>query len=432
MNASQNTFANRWGEKYIFNIAEYNRKKNKNYSHSNIISSPPVVSTLMQIFLNNIGVHDILPEYMTRHGGVLYGGNSSGSTVTNTPNTIGISDIKQNANTLISNVYDVGKYQISASDSVVISTKDKLDNYVGINFPALTDSKTTQVIPVKTTIPNSSVSHAGSSYYVRTEVLPSIVTLSPDSTIIAQQTNDEIPLEINFNIKEILPVQVQQDSIPDRSDIENSTKDIAVFENIPITEYSKIDISIETSTSSSQNTIPQPIEIEVKVTNEYDNIFSETTLYKVLPSISPYPVVIQGSDQSVGGSSGGIDGGGIGNNSGSTTIPETGQSSIQPIDIESLIEEIRNEISTSGLRSNFKNRYLLKLKSIEKNYKSPLASKKRQARSYTDSTAISLASIIKDLNRPRFLYYRGGMSKPETSFLYSRFMKLSNAFQGLP
>jgi hypothetical protein len=431
LNTLQNASTKRWGEKYIFNIAEYNRKKNKNYSHSNIISSPPVVSTLMQIFLNNIGVHDVLPEYMTRHGGVLYGGNSSGSTAPDAPDTIGISEIKQNANTLISNVYDVEKYQISASDSVVISTKDKLDNYVGINFPALTDSKTTQVIPVKTTIPNSSVSHIGSAYYVRTEVLPSTVTLSPDSTMISQQADNEVPLEIDFRIKEFLPIQVQQDSIPNKTDIENSTKDIAVFENIPITEYSKIDISIESSTSSPQNTTPQPIEIEMKVTNVYDNIFSETILYKVSPSISSYPVLVQTPDQSESGSSEVGGNGGTGNNNGSTTISETGQSFIQPIDIENLIEIIRSEISTSGLRSNFKNRYLLKLKSIEKNYKSPLASKKRQARSYTDSTTISLASIIKDLNRPRFLYYRGGMNKPEASFLYSRFVKLSNAFQSL-
>jgi hypothetical protein len=93
-----------------------------------------------------------------------------------------------------------------------------------------------------------------------------------------------------------------------------------------------------------------------------------------------------------------------------------------------LIESIRATIQGSRLRTNFKQRYLLKLSAIRKNCSPLPEATNRIAKTYSRDTTVSLAAIIKDLNRTRALYYKGGMSKPEAAFLYSQFSKLSRAF----
>jgi hypothetical protein len=72
----QNEYSqNRWGEKYVINIGEYNRKHVSGFSHSTLVSSPPVVSLLSRIITNSIDSPG-LPTYVTKHGGVRSSVNS--------------------------------------------------------------------------------------------------------------------------------------------------------------------------------------------------------------------------------------------------------------------------------------------------------------------------------------------------------------------
>ncbi|MBP6974743.1 MAG: hypothetical protein KBB54_02245 [Candidatus Pacebacteria bacterium] len=395
----------RWGEKYMFNIAEYNRKNSKNYSHANIVSAPPVISTLMQIMLQTVGSY-ALPQYIVGYGGVRLGGNGQAGTSTSIVGGVDTS----------SDTYTHKKYQLSTSDAVFISTKDTLGNVSGVHFPALSTmtstrtSKTPQIVPVQNSAPNSNISHVGSTYYLQTENLPSSVTLKPDP-IVSEATS---PVLIDFKIKEI--ETIPGGSLGGSTSVSTTTeKVIASFEQIPITEYSTVEVKIDLASTT---------QVEMKVTDRYEDIYVQTMTYIVTPQSSPN-ALLQGTDTSTGGSSG----------TGSTTVGgggspvgggggQTGGS----IDIVYLTNLIRTEIQKSGLRLNFKQRYILKLNTIEKNYKLLIESKKRLARLYAKDTTASLLAIIKDLNRSRALYYRGGMRKSEAAFLYSQFSRLSRAF----
>jgi hypothetical protein len=117
----------RWGEKYIFNIAEYNRKNAKNYSHASIISASPVVSTLVQIMLNNIGEY-VLPAYITRHGGIRMGGSGGSQTSSGQTEHGGVIVSTSTSSIALADIIKNKKYEISASDAVLISAKDPLGN----------------------------------------------------------------------------------------------------------------------------------------------------------------------------------------------------------------------------------------------------------------------------------------------------------------
>ncbi|MCF7865701.1 MAG: hypothetical protein K9M11_04330 [Candidatus Pacebacteria bacterium] len=395
----------RWGEKYIFNLGEYNRKNNKNYTHANIISTPPIISTLMQIMLNNIGQYSI-PAYMTKHGGGRMGGDVSlGEGGENTSITID--------NSILSDVYGDSKYRISASDILLMSAKDKYENKVGIYFPLINPEEGTNtkvsvsdIQPIKNSLPNSNFSHVGESYYINSETLPSSVYLKPNQGLIDTVQSagfilDEI--KINFKIEQILPPSGLLDS--DGSINQNAQSGsivLASFENIPITAYSSVEVRIDNSSSTAG--LPT---VEMRVTNEYAGVYSNTVIYEVNQQYS------------------------TSTNVGSPTNSTNQVSYIQdnePVDILYLISLIRIEIQKSGIRANFKQRYLLKLNAIEKNYKISTESKIRLAKLYSRDTTISLGSIIKDLNRRKSLYYKGGMTRSEAAFLYTQFAQLSRAF----
>jgi hypothetical protein len=420
----------RWGYKFIFNIAEYNRKNNKNYGHSNIISSAPVISTLLQILLNNIDSYSV-PVYVTRYGGERGGtGESSGtneSSGSSSPTSNTGSGSFSQGDSMFTEIYQNKKYRISASDVVLMSAKDSFGNVVGVNFPLLVNSDKSQnkpsiiqfsdIIPIKNTSPNSTFSHVGDSYYISTETLPTQVLLKPDQSVLSTinsstSTNSTgiISTEINFKIEE-----VSHSSNTNTQNTQASSTIIASFENIPITEYSDIVVSIPGGVTSGSNNSDDS-HIEMHVTEQYDGVYSNTIIYT--PN---YPSTLNTSGQSSNQITNQLTNQIV---YGQTSSAQTGGS----IDIVYLIGMIRAEIQKSGLRKNFKQRYILRLNTIEKNYKSTLESKKRLARISAKDTTASLTAIIKDLNRMKSLYYRGGMTKPEAAFLYSQFFKLSRAF----
>lgn len=411
----------RWGEKFAFNIAEYNRKNNKNYSHANIVSSPPVISLLMQIVMGTIGEYT-LPTYITAHGGKRMGGEGvllGGVASVITSNQNALQGLEQHK-----------RYQISASDAVFISSKDIVGDVIGMNFSLMSSltntatnsniskiqtSQSSQIIPIKNTSPNSDVSHVGSSYYIHTEVLPIQMNLQPD--LVVQENS------FNLAIREVTPISSPSGSngVVSQTEIGSSTSStIALFQDIPITEYSNITV-ITSNTGTS--TI-----FEMNVVDTYDDVFTSTSTYVVDTSVSPNAFLSSQGSQSVWlptdsqNDTGGVLGGnGSGAGSGNVTLGGS-------IDIGYLITLIKSEIQSSGVRTNFKQRYLLKLSAIEKNYKSLIESKKRVARISARDITLSLAAIVKDLSRSRALNYTGGMKRAEASFLYMQFSRISRAF----
>ena len=383
------TQGGRWGEKYIFDIGEYNRKNAKNYGHANIVSSPPVISTLMQIFMNTVGEY-VLPAYITKHGGMRMGGSetSSGSSAS--------------SNAISNNSVSRKRYQISTSDTVLISGKNTLGQIVGTPFSlistnTLTNSKS-QILPIVNTAPNSDMSHFGGSYYIHTETLPSTLNIVPDRTVSQS--------EFNLVIKEISPIVLTSNQTQSQNQLQDQTKIIASFENISITEYSTVEVKIDPASTT---------QAQMVVTDVYDDVYTNTATYIVtsLGSGSPSAVLVNPASFN-------------NTNNGNTQSAQVGQGG--SVDIVYLIGLIRTEIQKSGVRVNFKQRYLLKLNTIEKNYKSLNESKKSIAKKYSKETTASLVAILKDLQRSRSLYYRGGMRKSEAAFLYIQFSKLSRAF----
>lgn len=466
----------RWGEKFIFNIAEYNRKNNKNYGHSNIISSSPVISILLQILLNNIDSYSV-PAYITRYGGIRGGesvtssDSASNSTSNNTLNNTLNDENNVQTGSIPTGVYKNKKYKISASDIVLMSAKDQLGNVVGVNFPALvvyaknkagnnsqgtptvspsallsTSISSSDIIPTKNTFPNSTFSHVGDSYYISTEALPTQVVLKPDQAVFSTVTGavdsssppsvddiGTITANLNFKIEEILP---PNDLNPNSLvNLQSSSILIASFENIPVTEYSNIEVMIpEGLSTGGTNNLNDPSnsnnpnnsggsKIEMKVTEKYEGVHSNTTVYTAMypPQSSSGQLSNQSSNQQSGYPSDQPTNQIV---FGQTVSAQGGGS----IDIAYLIGFIRAEIQKSGLRKNFKNRYVLKLNTVEKNYKSMNEKKKSLSKVYARDITASLAAIIKDQNRVKALYYRGGMTRPEAAFLHSQFSKLSKAF----
>jgi hypothetical protein len=316
------------------------------------------------------------------------------------------------------------RYQISASDVVLISGKDAIGKFVGMNFSlinqfgSISKTQSAQIIPTKNTSPNSDISHVGSSYSMHTESLPVNLNLQPDPAIQSSS--------FNLAIREMVSSSLTS-SVGSQNEIGSTTvSTIASFQNIPITEYSNI-------TVHTSNTATSTI-FEMSVVDMYDDVFTSTSTYIVDTSVSPNAVLSsQGSQGSLlptdlqngtgGATGGGTNSSGIGNNSGNANSAVGGS-----IDIGYLISLIKVEIQNSGVRANFKQRYILKLNAIEKNYKSLIESKKRVARITARDTTASLALIVKDLSRSRALNYTGGMKKAEASFLYMQFTRISRAF----
>lgn len=390
------TQGGRWGEKYIFNMSEYNRKNAKNYSHGNMTSSPPVISTFMQIVMNTIGEY-ALPTYITKYGGVRMGGSGTSSGSTGSSGSLGLSNILSKTDVLHK------RYQISISDSVLISGKNTLGQVVGVPLSLLRINSKSQILPVANTSPNSDMSHFGGSYYIHSEALPSSLNIAPDPV--------KLSSEFSLVIKEITPIveNSNQNQTQPSNQTQAQTQIIASFENIPITEYSTVEVKIDPASST---------QVQMVVTDTYDNVYTNTTTYIVasLSSGSPNAVLVN----PVGANSvNNVNNGNLGNS-------QTGQGG--SIDIVYLVGLIRAEIQRSGVRANFKQRYILKLNTIEKNYKSLIESKKSIAKKSSKETTASLVAILKDLQRSRAFYYRGGMRKSEAAFLYSQFLRLSRAF----
>lgn len=386
----------RWGEKYIFNIAEYNRKDNKNYSHANVISAPPVISTIMQMVMNSIGEYP-LPNYITSHGGKRMGGNgliSSGSYASN---------VDSNQSTL-QNLGRDKKYQISVSDTVAISGLDEMKKSIGMDFALINNLDSAigrQIIPTKNTSPNSTMSHVGGSFYIHTESLPTDmnINLMPGSV----SSNSSFDL----NIQEIIPIAVSSSTVNQNGSISNNISTIASFKDIPITEYSNV--IVQTSITATSTVF------KMNIVDTYNDIFTSTSTYIVDTSISSNAVLITQGAQ----------------DSGYSTNQSNGTPNQTPsgfIDVSYLISRIKTEIQNSGVRSNFKQRYIIRLASIEKNYNSTIESRKLLARKTARNTTQSLGQIIKDLSRSKALNYTGGMKRAEAVFLYSQFFRISRAF----
>lgn len=384
----------RWGEKYVFNIGEYNRRSTANYSHANITSAPPVISTFMQIIMNTIGEYG-LPTYITKHGGERVGGSGM------TNGEASPSGSSTASNQLLMTDVLHKKYQIETSDSVLISGKNTLGHVMGVPFSLVSTANASinsksQILPIVNTSPNSDMSHFGNSYYIHTETLPNTLNIAPDRT--SSQS------EFSLVIKEITPVVQNSTQTLSQNETQTETKIIASFDNIPITEYSTVEVKIDPASTT---------QAQMVVTDTYDDVYINTTTYIVISSSSPNAVLVNPV------STNGIDNGNFGS-------PQIGQSG--SVDIVYLIGLIRAEIQKSGVRANFKQRYILKLNTIEKNYKSLVKSKRLIAKKYSKETTASLIAILKDLQRSRSLYYRGGMRKSEVAFLYAQFSKLSQAF----
>ncbi len=216
--------------------------------------------------------------------------------------------------------------------------------------------------------------------------------------------------EFSLVIKEIKPIE-DQDSTQTSNQNQTETKIIASFENIPITEYSTVEVKIDPASTTQMQMI---------VTDTYDDVYTNTVTYVVtsLSSGSPNAVLVNPTNTDSANNF----------NGGNSQSPQTGQGG--SVDIVYLVGQIRTEIQKSGVRSNFKQRYILKLNTIEKNYKSLTESKRLIAKKHSKETTASLVAILKDLQRSRSLYYRGGMRKSEAAFLYSQFLRLSQAFGG--
>ncbi len=419
----------RWGEKYIFNIGEYNRKNATNYGHANIVSTPPVISSILQIVMNTIGDY-VLPAYMSKHGGIRMGGSGSFAVSSETPvEVLGDSS---------SNILHK-KYQISVSDSVLISARDTQNHIAGVPFSLISPTpiyssnnqvqkklSTSQILPVINLVSNSDMSQFGNAYYVHTETLPSELGVipNPNSEVFTNLSSKDFSIdnspEFNLAIREITPIVLATSSTSGDSSVPNfsvrtETNLIVSFENIPITEYSTVEVKIDVSSTT---------QVQMIVTDTYEDVYTNTVQY----SANFGETVQGGTGDSVQSNTSGQSAGVGGENVGENVSDADGGTVTEEVNIEHLIGLIRTEIQRSGVRVNFKQRYLLKLNTIERNYNLATESKKLLAKRYSKDTAVSLAAIIKDMQRSRSLYYRGGMRKSEAAFLYSQFLRLSRAF----
>ncbi len=376
----------RLGDLYFFKMNEFNSDMNKNYSHMNIVSAKPVVELMMQMMLGNVGYYN-LPKYITHNQGSRYVGISQGQ------NTSSFDKF----------------YEVQSSDSAYITTRDSAGNLVGIpaNVNTAQNQSQNQVqdsinmdhVRVENSSPNSTVGQVGDTYIVSQSNLPQEIKLIPKQT-------DETISHVDIEVK-----SVQIDMVND-TEIKNQ---IFYFENIPMTEYSTIDIQVNQAvvgavTSGAISIDPPAV---LTVINSIGNVFQNTeTYYPSTVGGQAYIAPVQTS----------------GNSQNQSIYSQTNGGGI---DILFLIESIRADIQKSSLRANFKQRYLLKLKSVEAYIKAAKATqieaKMRTAAKYANGITVSLLAIIKDLNRYRSFYYRGGMNKAEAVFLYSEFIRLSQA-----
>lgn len=392
---SGNTEA-RWGDKYVFNMNLYNADKNKNYSHANIISADPVVSFIMQVITDNIGYFQ-LPKYIIHYGGSRYeNGNISPIVALNISQSFPADGGSSNKPT----------YIIHASDTLNVSAVDVLDNKVGVVIGPLDTNSDS--VPVNNTSPNSSYGYFGNSSYTLLEHAPQTIHATPvhipEAVIPIDIVVEKLPPEDYTHI----PVNMTSETI---SATPPAPDPIFSFEGIPVNEYTDIEVRVDLSSSTPAILV---------ATENIDNVYTETKTY--------LPTSIGGAEQP-----GNILINSMGGGTNSTQVMGSGhpQTAGGFADIQFIINSIRGAITKSSLRTNFKNRYLLKLKTIETYNKSTVEKTRTLARKASKETGQSLLTIIKELGKSRPLYYRGGLTRGEAIFLYSQFSKLMVAYGDL-
>lgn len=394
----------KWGDKYIFDMSNYNSDNSKNFSHANIISSDPVISTLMQMLLDNIGKYQ-LPKYISHYGG-------------------------SRINLFNQVAHSVSKptYVLSSSEDLNINMRDAAGNTAGANLDYLNELKKSagdssgsmygnsntnlqEFIPTQNTSPNSSYGSVGESAVLTSEYLPTEVhAIAGVSLQNNAQTNPVVYTDISLiKIEPETNTGTNAGAVLD--DGQNIRHEDVIFEfkDIPVTENTHIEIKIDNASTSnpmnegnSSSSIQAVLTITDIVNGEVGvkTTFSSTGGGSIVNSLNPANIAGMSSVSMVGGF----------------------------VDIGYIISSIRESLVGSSLRKSFKKRYLLKLETIGKYHKSTNESTRALARRLSKDTVLSLMSIIKDLGRSRPLYYSGGMQRGEAIYLYSQFLRLGRAY----
>ena len=242
----------------------------------------------------------------------------------------------------------------------------------------------TEFIPTQNTSPNSSYGSVGNSTVVISEHIPIEVHANGGSSIQNNIQNNPVTYT-DISLVKIEP------------ELSSSTNIIFEFNDIPVTENTNIEIKINQASSSDSTSTEATLTLTDTINGTSSNI--QTYTYSGGGSFvaSSY---INSSTGAIGGFA----------------------------DIGYIISGIRESLTSSSLRKNFKNRYLLKLETIEKYNKSTNEKIRSLARQLSKDTILSLSAIIKDLGRYRPLYYKGGMQRGEAVFLYSQFIRLGKAY----
>ena len=390
----------RWGDKYIFDMNSYNSENSKNFSHANIISSDPVISTLMQILLDNIGIYQ-LPKHISHYGGS-----------------------RINLFNQVTEPVSKPTYVLSSSEDLNINMKDAAGNTIGANLDYINELKNTNLnsntngnsnanllefIPTQNTSPNSSYGSVGNSTVLLSENVPTEVHATAGVSIQNNaSTNPVMYTDISL-------VKIEPETNPGiNQDV------IFEFKDIPITENTQVEIKINNASTS----------------NSFEGVSSSSSIQAVLTVTDNVngSSSVTSSYSSVGGVSSVNNSNSISSNT-NPIINEAGVPAISStsmvggfVDIGYIISNIKESLIKSSLRKSFKNRYLLKLVTIEKYNKSTDEKTRTIARRLSKDTVLSLISIIKDLGRYRPLYYSGGMQRGEAIYLYGQFLKLGRAY----
>lgn len=153
-------------------------------------------------------------------------------------------------------------------------------------------------------------------------------------------------------------------------------EDEFIFEEVPVTPESKIEVEL-----SASSTLPAVIHID---------LFGDGSIVDIPPS---YPRA--------------------------TTSQEL-------IDIHELIIRTIQEIQISNIRLALKNRYILRLRNIDKWF---LKNKIVYSYLLSSRERDSLSSITKELYKAKPRYYRGTLNLDDTFFLWPKFEKITNALK---
>lgn len=370
------TLQNRSGSKIFFDMASYNKDKNKNFSHTDIVSADPILNTIGQILFNRFKIYKI-PDYISVLGGSGYSSDASNALLHRPANSEAI--------------------QFKISDGVNIQATNRAGLISGYQYSQK------NLIEVASEIPNSSYGIVGSSKYLITEDMPKSLSVFPVFSINNSQIQSDSDSDISSFTLDVQKITNNTSDIP-------TNTNLFQFKDIPIEADSKISVEILNGSST-----PAIMKVDNRSSSgdTGDIYFYQPSIPD--PTTGVYTSSISGPNSNQSQNTQTV--GGISGTGGSTGISST--------DFLWLISKIKNDLQSSSVRKNFKQRYISRLSKIESYFKAG------RVRGYSDvlthRTTLSLDLIKKELKRSRPRYYTGGMTLSESSFLHGKFIELNSA-----